>query len=131
MRHEQLYIEYLIGGRFFPEYRSQKVDRIDPSLADPVPGDYAFSFKRRSWRIAKTENGEEFEVDTHWDTVSGMYYIDGVVHTLDEVKALEAETGDHSMLVSNMEGNDWDKVVCCNLGNWQPFEEGDQIWKKV
>lgn len=56
-----------------------------------------------------------------------MYYINGVVETLEELKA--ENDSDRRILISNMESNGWDKVVTTkNPYIWtQPFYEGDTV----
>lgn len=58
---------------------------------------------------------------------SGMYYINGVIETLEQIKARRTKKED--VLISNMESNGWDRVVTVtNRYRWtQPFEKGDHV----
>lgn len=40
---------------------------------------------------------------------------------------VERLPGDHSILLSNMRGNDWERVVRTRRGNFQPVEPGDVV----
>jgi hypothetical protein len=56
-----------------------------------------------------------------------MYYLGGKIITLEELKARKSPND--STLISNMECNDWDKVVETN-NSWrwiQPLRKGDKI----
>jgi hypothetical protein len=57
----------------------------------------------------------------------------GLVETLDEVKARRRPDGKDDILISNMEGNGYKRIVT-NDNSWrwtQPLEEGDTVldWK--
>lgn len=56
---------------------------------------------------------------------SNMYYLGGVVETLEEIKS--KNNADDRILISNMECNGYDKIITnTNSYRWtQPFFEGD------
>lgn len=80
---------------------------------------YGFQFSTR-------ERGRK-DLDSHETKRSPMYYLDGKVLTLEQVKARNDPTD--SILISNMECNCFNKVII-NTNSWkwtQPFEPGDIV----
>jgi hypothetical protein len=80
---------------------------------------YGFSFSTRS-RSTK-------ELDSKVVARSPMYFLGGVVETLEQVKARATEKD--SILVSNMEGNKWKRIIT-NNNSWkwtQPLEDEDVV----
>ncbi|MCE5324948.1 MAG: hypothetical protein LLG01_00890 [Planctomycetaceae bacterium] len=80
---------------------------------------YAFQFITR-------ERGPE-DLDSHESERSPMYYLGGKVETLAEMKA--RNDPDEAILVSNMECNNWDRVVT-NYNPWkwtQPLKTDDVV----
>jgi hypothetical protein len=51
--------------------------------------------------------------------VSPQAFVGGDVFTLEEVKT---QFPQHSTLISNMEGNGWNRVIRARTGNWKPYE---------
>jgi hypothetical protein len=74
-----------------------------------------------------TRERKDNELDSKVVKSSGMYYLGGKIITLEELKARKSPND--STLISNMECNDWDKVVETN-NSWrwiQPLRKGDKI----
>lgn len=89
---------------------------------------YGFRFETRlTAKPIPDGEGGTLEVLSRTVKRSGMYYLGGKVETLAEVKARNDPK--ERTLVSNMEGNRWDRVVTTTNGyRWtQPFEEGDKV----
>lgn len=79
---------------------------------------YGFYFITKS-RSAK-------DLDSKVVAESDMYYLGGVVYTLKEVKKY---IKDNKILIQNMEGNGWDRVIV-NENSWRitlPFHKGDTL----
>ncbi len=55
-----------------------------------------------------TKERKDDELDSKVTHTSAMYYLGGTVQTLEEVKADPEST---SILIANMEGNGWDRVL--------------------
>ncbi len=66
------------------------------------------------------------DMDPHEIERSGMYYVDCVVQTLEEV---EAEHGKNAILAQNMRTNGWGSIVTTTKGwGWsQPLRETDVV----
>lgn len=70
-----------------------------------------------------TRGRKDEEFDSRILDNSGMYYINGIVKTLEEVKLDPDAT---TILISNMISNKWDRVA--KIGRWfQPFFEDDHV----
>lgn len=69
-------------------------------------------------------DGRETTVRSEPINVSGRYFIDGERFNVHQIAALP---GDHRVLLDNVRSNGWTHVVRCRAGNFQPFEDGDQI----
>ena len=80
---------------------------------------YGFYFATRS-------RGSE-DLDSKVTATSGIYYLGGKVETLEEVKA--RATKDDRILISNMEGNHYDRIVT-NTNSWKvtmPLNKEDVV----
>jgi hypothetical protein len=113
------YVEVMYPGILFSESSVEEVDYRDPYA---VAKKYKNAFGFRFFDQERTE----VKVGSKKQTVSGerkneskFYYPDGETYTVADVKKLK---GDHSILISNMEGNGYKKVVRTRMGNFQPFD---------
>jgi len=80
---------------------------------------YGFQFTTRS--------REERDLDSRVTATSPLYYLGGTIETLDDVKARATEK--ERILVSNMEGNGWDRIIT-NTNSWkwtQPLHPTDVV----
>lgn len=115
------YVTFLYPGILFPEESTYEVETRDPAKLDIPKGAYAFTFHDQE---VTTFEGETLtgKPKNH----SARYYIadNACVYTLEEVKNLFP---DKRILISNMEGNGYKRVIRCNKGNFQPFEDDDVL----
>ncbi len=124
------YVTLLHGGRFFPEDQTREVDHRDPDQVDLTEAwndgrmVYAFYFWTQETQTAHVDDTDEQILVNHKKVdVSGMYYPGGVIFTTEQVRA---QYPDKDILASNCEANGG-KLVRCKPGNWQPFNDGDQV----
>lgn len=119
-------VEYIDGRRFFHETTSRDVASRDvgAALQECPKGHYGFRFYDIEYQIAKRDDGSEVEVDHKQVNRSGTYFINGTVY--DEAGVKE-HVSDNSILLSNMEGNGWSRVVRTKTGNICPFLDKDEI----
>ena len=117
MTMEQHYVTFLSPGTFVHEYTTKKVNSWDIEQAmemahniterhNAIPFAFYFTTNRR----------ENDELDSKEVAESPMYYLGGVVETLEEVKARATE--DDRILVQNMEWNCWDRIIT-NNNSWR------------
>lgn len=114
-----IYVEYEYPGIMFSETSVTRVSSrsVEAALRDAPEGAYAFSFIERLEGKAEGET-----VKGKWKNRSGKHFIHGRVMNLKEVKRL---SGDHKILISNMEANNIKRVVRCRTGNFQEFTDKD------
>jgi hypothetical protein len=129
------HVEFLLGGRFFPDPYGWEVDTrdVDTLLSDPRMQEdqianraYAFTFFDSVTVTVEDVPGVTGPVITGGTRVnkSKLHYLSGRVMTKAEV---QAEIPDSDILVSNMEGNGWPTVIKCRTGNMQPFDPAEHV----
>lgn len=122
MKMERHFVKFLIPGTFFAEETVKPIDSWDIQKAIVMS-------KEIRGRYDAAPYGFQFITRDHGkvEKSSGIYYINGVVETLEEIKA--KHDPNNRILISNMEGNGWDKVVTtCNSYRWtQPFNHEDAV----
>ena len=114
-----IYVTFLTPGSFFPDESTQKVGiRAIEGLIIPK-GCFALYF----WERTEVEQDGELLLGSR-KNISGSYYLGGEVFDLARLKK---EHPDKKTVISNLMNNDWDAVVLCPTGNWQPFNKGDIV----
>lgn len=133
----QEYVTYYSPGTLFAESTSKPIERRDPAMAVRMGGDveeryaakpYAFRFETRIV-AAPVSDGEGGTLHVSSKTVdeTGLYFLGGVLETLDEVTARNDPK--ESILRSNMRNNG-SEIVCVNTNSYRstmPFGENDCI----
>jgi hypothetical protein len=125
---EKRFVEFFSPGAFVYEKREREIDAWDVPKAIEMykgiverggPRSYGFRF------ITKTRG--DADLDSKQSAASGMYYINGAVRTLGEIKA--ENNPKNEILICNMENNGYDRVVTTGSPiRWTaPFMEGDEI----
>jgi hypothetical protein len=125
---EKHFVEFLSPGTFVAESASKPIDAWDVEAAVLMAADikerygatpYGFRFSTRS-------RGPD-DLDSKETARSGVYYLGGRIETLEQVKARNDPK--ERILISNMEGNGWDRIVV-NDNSWrwtQPLRDGDVV----
>lgn len=122
------FVIFFSPGTFVAEHTERPIERwnIDEAMAmargiterhGATP--YAFQFTTRA--------RNESELDSKEIKRSGTYYLGGTILTVEDIK-VRNDPRDR-ILISNMEGNGWSKVVD-NRNSWrwiQPLLEGDVV----
>ena len=123
---EKHFVRFISAGSFTSEETIKEIDCWDVQKAIAISKKiverhgakpYGFQFITRSRK--------DDELDSRVIKRSGIYYIDGIVETLDEIKAKKSPS--NQILISNMECNRWDKVVITKTGWTLPFNEDDHV----
>lgn len=113
----QQYVTFLFPGSFMPEEKLVKINSRSDKFE--IPNNcFAYYFSER----------QELESDGEilrgkMGNKSGRFYF-GKAMTAEEVKST---VPDSSILLSNMENNNWNTVVKTRQGNFQPLMEDDVI----
>ena len=113
-------VTFYTPGSFMPNESTKEVPGLDTEQIAAMAPKNAYSFIVQEF-IEKTTtvDGEDLK-KTEAAGQAHRYYIGGKLYTVDELKA-EFTDDSKSTLISNMEGNDWPKVILCRTGNWQPL----------
>ena len=121
------FVTFYSPGTFQAEMTTMPISSWDEEEAIEMSKSIVERYDARPYGFRFTTRGrEDDELDSRELARSGMYYINGVVKTLEE---LEAKPKGNSTLISNMKNNKWDKVVeTASPYKWtSPFNNGDKI----
>lgn len=125
---EKHFVTFYSPGTFCAETNECPIDswNVDEALKMSKEITQRYRAKPYGFRFF-TRSRSDDELDSHVTNRSGMYYINGVIKTLEDIKA--ENDSSNRILISNMEINGWDKVVQTRSPYlWtQRFKEGDQI----
>ena len=127
MKNFRTKIVFYDGRRFFVEESTKIVESRDIEMAREMvpPGCYGFTFCDVSFELATTESGETIEVNHERCNYSPTYFMPGAqIWTVDDVRAMGK---DQRILLSNMEGNGYKRVVRTVTGNVIPMEDQDVV----
>jgi hypothetical protein len=112
------YVELLYPGTFFSEKEVVKVSEREPEkIAKKYPKAFAFKFYDLT-SVEVVVDGEKRVVSGKRKNESPTYYPDGDLFNAKQLSQLPGM----DILVSNMKGNGWKRVVRTRCGNFQPFE---------
>jgi hypothetical protein len=125
MTMEKHFVTFYSPGTFLAEDTTQPIDTWDVDQAVEMARDV-------KWRIPycfvfTTRRREDDELDSKEVARSGHYFLGGKIETVEEVRARNNPA--ERILLSNMEGNGWDRIVV-NTNSWkwtQPFNDGDVL----
>jgi hypothetical protein len=125
---ERHFVTFLSPGTFVHEETTKPIEKWDVKKAKSMAKKiverhnatpFAFYFTTRA--------RNETDLDSRVIAESKRYYLGGKVETLAEVKA--RATKEDEILVANMEGNHWDRIIT-NTNSWrvcQPLADGDVV----
>lgn len=122
------FVKFLSAGTFVAEETTKEIDSWDIEKAKQMSKEIVERYGARPYGFCFITKGRSnTDLDSKVIDQSGVYYINGVVETLEELKA--KNDPNNRILISNMEGNGWDKVVTTyNPYRWtQPFTENDTV----
>lgn len=123
-------VRYYQPGILFPEETTRTaptgVDPADWARENAPYGAFAFTLSTVMTADPVPDGcGGTFKVTPKTVNETGRYYLGGRLFDRDEVAALDQR--EHPALLANMRGNDWDTLILCSTGNWQPFTSGDVL----
>lgn len=121
------FVTFYSPGTFQAEMTTMPISSWDEEEAIEMAKSIVERHDARPYGFRFTTRGrEDDELDSRELARSGMYYINGVVRTLEEVEADEKSSG---IILDNMRYNKWDKIVeTYSPYKWtSPFNNGDKI----
>jgi hypothetical protein len=125
---EAHFVRFFSPGTFIAEQTEKPIDKWNVNTAMEMAHDiierhgarpYGFCFITR----ARADN----ELDSKKVKESGMYYLGGKVETLEDIE--KRNDPSERILVQNMKGNGWSKVLT-NNNSWrwtQPLNDNDVV----
>ena len=122
------FVSFLSPGTFVSEETVKPIESWDIDEAVAMSRDITERYNARpyAFRFLTRERGPD-DLDSHETERSGLYFLGGVVETVEQVEARNDPS--ERILLANMKGNDWDRVVV-NKNSWswtQPLQDGDTI----
>ena len=124
----QEYVEFMSPGTFVAETDLHKVDSRDVGKAIELARDIKQRYGARPYGFRFLTRGrQENELDAKEIDRGNMYYLGGIVRTIEQVRA--ANDPSERILLSNMERNGWARIVeNTNSRKWRrPLCEGDVV----
>lgn len=112
------YVEFLYPGALFSETSVEEVAERDPRKVQAPRECFGYKFFDR----LEVRVGDETLIGESKNH-SGTFYF-GRVMTLEDVKR---EMPEADILIRNMKGNGYDRIVKTRRGNFQPFTKKDKI----
>jgi len=113
------YIEFLYSGSFMSESSTQEINTRDVSKVKVPKDAFCFSFFDILSVVVETDR-RKVQLTSERINVSPKHYYGGKLYTAAEFKrAFPSER----ILINNIKGNNYKKIIKCRTGNWQPFEE--------
>lgn len=122
------FVEYLSPGTFVAESTSKEIASWDVDEAVRMACDISERHGARPYgfRFTTRTRGPD-DLDSRETARSGVYYLGGLVETLEDVR--RRASPDDDILISNMEINGYDRIVT-NTNSWrwtQPLRGGDTV----
>jgi len=125
---EAHFVTFYSPGTFVAEETTKPIYAWDVERAKEMARDITERYNATPYGFQfSTRSRGEADLDSHVTARSPLYYLGGKVETLAEVKA-RADPKE-KILVSNMEGNGWKKVIT-NTNSWrwtQPLQPTDVV----
>jgi len=121
------YVTFFSPGTFVAESTTKCVANWDVKKAVAMMDEIEERYRAKPYGFQfYTMKRGLLDMNPHEIERSGMYYVNCIVQTLEEV---EAEHGKNAILAQNMRTNGWDSIVTTTKGwGWsQPLRDGDVV----
>jgi hypothetical protein len=131
---EQHFVTFLSPATFVAEATTKPIDSWDVEKAQEMAHEITERYSATPYGFRfSTRSRTDVDLDSKETATSGTYFLGGKIETLDEVKARRRPDGKDDILISNMEGNGYARIVT-NDNSWrwtQPLADGDVVldWK--
>jgi hypothetical protein len=125
---EKHFVRFYSPGTFVAEQSELPIDSWDTEKAIEL----SYTIRERHGALPYgfqfiTRSRTDDDLDSKVSATSNMYYLGGEILTLEDIKSRKDPKD--SILILNMEGNGWDRVVVnTNSYKWtQPLNRGDVV----
>lgn len=128
---EKHFVTFYSPGTFVAETTEKPIDSWDVEKAQRMAAKVTERYNATPYGFKFTTRGRgPDDLDSRVMRSSGMYYLNGRIRTLEQVKA--RKNPKESILICNMENNGWNKIVekKPDAPGWmwtQPLEKGDVV----
>lgn len=125
---EAHFVTFYSPGTFFAEATEKPISSWNVEIAKQMAAAITERYDARPYGFRFTTRSRNAdELDSKVTATSPMHYIGCKVETLEEIKAKDNPSD--RILISNMEGNGWDKIVSPKEGwGWsQPLRDSDVV----
>ena len=128
---EKHFVTFYSPGTFFHETTRKEIDSWDVEKAKKMAAKITERYNATPFGFQFSTRGRgPDDLDSRELRSSGMYYLNGRIRTLDQVKT--RANPKEATLICNMESNGWDKIVekKPTAPGWmwtQPFNDGDTV----
>jgi|SRR5579872_800893 len=125
---QQHFVTFYSPGTFVAESSTEPIESWDVETAKTLAKGIKERHGATPYGFRFTTRGRSNDdLDSSVIDTSPMYYLGGTVETLEEVK--NRATGDERILVANMEGNGYEKIITStNSWRWtQPLQPTDVV----
>lgn len=120
------YVEFFYSGDLYNETFSEEIKSRDPEKVKVPDGIFGFQF----FDIVSDKveiDDEKIELSSEHLNISPMYYYGGCIYTEAEVVAT---VPNNEIILRYMQENGWKKVIKIRTGNFQRFDEKEDIFIK-
>jgi hypothetical protein len=122
------FVTFYSPGTFVAETTEKPIDSWDVDAAVKMAETITERHNARPYGFRFTTRGrEENDLDSKVVAKSCFYYLSGKIETIEDVR--KRADPDERILLSNMEGNGWKRVIHTTRG-WlwtQPLHDGDVV----
>src|SRR5215469_2666745 len=127
------FVTFYGPGTFFDESETREIASWNVKLAQVMAKGVKLRYGARPFGFQfSTRTRSEQDFDSRQSKQSPMYYLNGIVETLDDVK--RRNSPDEKILRSNMKGNGWHRIVRndpkSKVKNWawcKPLNDDDVV----
>lgn len=114
------YVEFLSPGLFHSETSRKEVKTRDIKIEVPEDAIFFIFFDILSAVIEV--DGEKVQFTSEPVNISPKHYYGGKIYAVDEIKR---DFPNEQGLIRKIENEGRNKIIRCQTGDWQPFEETD------
>lgn len=131
---EKHFVTFFSPGTFVAETTTKPIDAWDVGAAQEMAHTISERYGATPYGFRfSTRSRSDADLDSKVSAESGLYFLGGKIETLEQVKARKGRGDRDNILIANMEGNGYARIIT-NDNSWRwtmPFNDGDTLldWK--